>query len=93
MLSPRREQRTATPTAQGFVWLLRTVIKASISGMRRGEILALKWSDLNFKTGELHIERQVYIIRAEIIISTPKTKASVRTVILPPSLLKTLAVY
>nr|DAZ35411.1 MAG TPA: hypothetical protein [Caudoviricetes sp.] len=35
MLSPRREQRTATPTAQGFVWLLRTVIKASISGLRR----------------------------------------------------------
>lgn len=42
--------------------------------MRRGETLALKWSDLNFKTGELHIERQVYIIRAEIIISTAKQK-------------------
>jgi len=63
------------------------------TGMRHGEILALKWSDLNFKTGELHIERQVYIIRAEIIISTPKTKASVRTVILPPSLLKALGAY
>ena len=62
--------------------------------MRRGEILALKWSELNFKTGELRIERQVYIIKAEvIIISAPKTKASIRTVILPPSLLKTLAVY
>ena len=27
------------------------------TGMRRGEILALKWSDLNFKTGELRVER------------------------------------
>ena len=63
------------------------------TGMRRGEILALKWSDLNFATGELHIERQVYIIKAEIIISAPKTKASVRTVILPPSLLKALGAY
>ena len=63
------------------------------TGMRRGEILALKWSDLNFATGELHIERQVYIIRAEVIISAPKTKASIRTVILPPSLLKALAAY
>ena len=35
------------------------------TGMRRGEILALKWSDLNFATGELRIERQVYIIKAE----------------------------
>ncbi len=63
------------------------------TGMRRGEILALKWSDLDFATGELHIERQVYIIKAEVIISEPKTKASIRTVILPPSLLKTLVAY
>lgn len=63
------------------------------TGMRRGEILALKWSDLDFATGELRIERQVYIIKAEVIISAPKTKASIRTVILPPSLLKTLVAY
>ena len=63
------------------------------TGMRRGEILALKWSDLDFATGELRIERQVYIIKAEVIISEPKTKASIRTVILPPSLLKTLVAY
>lgn len=63
------------------------------TGMRRGEILALKWSDLNFATGELRIERQVYIIKAEVIISAPKTKASIRTIILPPSLLKTLVAY
>ena len=48
------------------------------TGMRRGEILALKWSDLNFKTGELHIERQVYIIKAEVIISEPRNPSSVR---------------
>lgn len=63
------------------------------TGMRRGEILALKWSDINFATGELRIERQVYIIKAEVIISAPKTKASIRTVILPPSLLKALGAY
>lgn len=63
------------------------------TGMRRGEILALKWSDLNFTTGELHIERQVYVIKGEPIISAPKTKASVRTVILPPSLVNVLVQY
>ncbi len=63
------------------------------TGMRRDEILALKWSDLNFSTGELRIERQVYIIKAEVIISVPKTKASVRTVILPWLLVKILAEY
>lgn len=63
------------------------------TGMRRGEILALKWSDLNLSTGELRIERQVYIIKAEVIISAPKTKASVRTVILPSSLVRVLEEY
>jgi len=49
------------------------------TGMRRGEILALHWGDLDFKTGELHISRQVYTVKGELLISTPKTKSSVRT--------------
>lgn len=61
--------------------------------MRRGEILALQWDDLNFKTGGLHIKRQVYAIKGELHISTLKTKASVRTVVLPPSLLNVFAKY
>ena len=63
------------------------------TGMRRGEILALKWSDLNFKTGELRIERQVNVIHGEPIISEPKTKSSIRTAILSSSLLKILSEY
>lgn len=63
------------------------------TGMRRGEILALKWSDLNFKTGELRIERQVNVIHGETIISEPKTKSSIRMAILPTALLKILSEY
>ncbi len=63
------------------------------TGMRRGEILALKWSDLNFTTGELRIERQVNVFNKEQVISTPKTKSSIRTIILPPSLLQILSDY
>ena len=53
------------------------------TGMRRGEISALKWSDLDFETGALHIQRQVIHLRGQINISAPKTAASYRTVILP----------
>ncbi len=63
------------------------------TGMRRREILALKWGDLNFTTGELRIERQVNVFNGEQVISVPKTKASIRTVILPPSLLQILLEY
>lgn len=63
------------------------------TGMRRGEILALKWGDLNFKSGELHIQRQVNAIKGELHISPPKTKSAVRKIILPKALLNILSVY
>lgn len=40
------------------------------TGMRRGEILALKWSDLNFTTGEVRIKRQVNVFKVEHNIRT-----------------------
>ena len=61
------------------------------TGMRRGEILGLQWKDVNFSTGELHIRRQVVKKGAQTLISKPKTKSSIRTLILPPDMLDILA--
>lgn len=63
------------------------------TGMRRGEICALKWSDLDFETGELHIQRQAYHVDHDVVISEPKTKQSCRSIILPPSVLNVLRQY
>ena len=46
------------------------------TGMRRGEILGLKWRDLNLETGELNIKRQLTTKG----VSVPKTKSSIRTI-------------
>jgi integrase len=60
------------------------------TGMRRGEILGLKWRDLNVKTGELHISRQVTKAGNDCVVTAPKTKSSIRTIILPPEMVELL---
>ena len=63
------------------------------TGLRRGEILALQWDDLDFATGALHIQRQVYRANGKLVVSEPKTKAAFRTIVLPPSLVEVLREY
>ena len=63
------------------------------TGLRRGEILALTWSDLNFETGELHISKQATLVSGKITISEPKTKAAFRTIILPPVMEEVIREY
>lgn len=64
------------------------------TGLRRGELLALQWDDLNLETGELQVTKQVYRTKEDgLLISKPKTKSSIRTVSLPPTLLNILKEY
>ena len=63
------------------------------TGMRRGELLALRWDDLDVTTGKLRIDKQVYPVGGKLVISEPKTKAAVRTIILPPAMVEVLAEY
>ena len=53
------------------------------TGLRRGEILALQWDDLNVQTGALRVERQVQRIQGKLAVSQPKTRASCRSILLP----------
>ena len=49
---------------------------AFFTGMRTGELIGLKWEDINFETMELTIQRTIGRGR----ISTPKTVSSIRTI-------------
>lgn len=53
------------------------------TGLRIGELTALQWSDLNPKTGVLNINKQITLANNEMIMSKPKTKQSVRKIVLP----------
>ena len=61
--------------------------------LRLGEIAALQWDDLNLETGELRINKQAGTDGPDVVICEPKTKAAIRTMILPPSVLKVMREY
>lgn len=63
------------------------------TGLRLGELAGLQWNDLNFKTGELRIERQIQRIDGKLVATESKTKATVRSVILPEPVLAVFREY
>ncbi len=61
------------------------------TGVRRGECIGLKWSDLDEKAGTITICRNVtYTPESGTIVSTPKTSNSMRTIPIMPSTLQLL---
>ncbi len=57
---------------------------AIYGGFRRGEILGLEWSDIDFVEHTISIKRtSLYSKEKGMFTSTPKTKSSVRTLKLP----------
>jgi integrase len=53
------------------------------TGLRRGEVLGLTWSDIDLANGQLRVRRNVQRIKRELIFGTPKTTRSLRTISLP----------
>jgi integrase len=61
------------------------------TGLRQGEILGLRWSDLDWKTGALQVQRQVKRISGEgLQFSEPKTASGRRLVKLGSAMLAKL---
>jgi len=50
------------------------------TGLRRGELLGLKWEDLDLEQCTLRVQRQVSRINGEVVEAPLKTKNSYRTI-------------
>jgi integrase len=67
------------------------VTVALATGMRRGELLCLKWSDVDLERGHMYIQRSLTFINGQGYKEvTPKTKSSKRHITLPRFALETL---
>ena len=49
------------------------------TGLRRGELLGLKWEDLDLERGDLRVKRQIARINGEVVEAPLKTKNAYRT--------------
>ena len=50
------------------------------TGLRLGEICALSWNDLDIDNKTITVNKSVQRVNGKIVINTPKTKSSIRTV-------------
>jgi len=50
------------------------------TGLRRGELLGLKWSDIDLKKGIIHVQRQILRHNGKVIEAPLKTKNSYRNI-------------
>ncbi|HEM4584837.1 TPA: site-specific integrase [Streptococcus suis] len=60
--------------------LLFTVL--FFTGLRLGEALALTWQDIDFSSNTIHITKSIYVNKGISHISTTKTKAGTRRIII-----------
>lgn len=93
---PRREMRALTEAETA--WLLEVaagtrfhlpVLLAVTSGMRRGEFLGLRWSDVDLMKGTAVVRRSVEQTNAGIQFKSPKGRKG-RPIVLPPITLEAL---
>jgi integrase len=55
---------------------------AITTGLRQGELLGLLWSDIDWLTGQIHVQRQLQRVTGEgLVLVEPKTKAGNRVVV------------
>src|SRR3712207_6393375 len=65
-------------------------ILAVTTGLRQGELLGLKWDDVDLELGTLQVKRTLTTAKGGPVLSAPKTKGSRRTVHLSQTALEAL---
>jgi integrase len=70
-------------TSVAGTWLEAPAAVAAATGMRRGEILGLRWADLDSELTLARVQRTLQPTQQGLMFEQPKTARSRRTVLLP----------
>lgn len=94
---PNREIKILTKAEIGLVLdaarnslLYVPVLVAVTTGVRRGELLGLRWSDIDLNAGTLTVNQSLERIRGKVAFKPPKTTTSRRTITLPATTIEAL---
>jgi integrase len=78
-----KEEIAALLAAAKDTHLYAPVLVAVATGIRRGELLGLRWSDVDLNVGRLTVNQAMQRTNGELEFKSPKTKTSRRTITLP----------
>jgi integrase len=81
----RRFLAVADQSGRGPIWIV-----ALATGMRRGELLGLRWHDVDFERGILSVRQTVGALRGKPDVKPPKTRSSIRDVPVPVDVMAAL---
>ena len=65
----------------------------SYSGLRKGELMGIIWSDVNFENNTIKISRNLFISMGKFRWGPPKTKKSIRTISMDKTSMEILRVW
>jgi len=94
---PPKERRALTEQEVGLItstWqghrIGYVVMVMLFCGLRKGEVMALNWSDVDFKNRSIHVTKAVALIHGKPFLKGPKSKAGIRDIPIPNFLVKLL---
>jgi integrase len=73
--------------------LFAAVLLAANAGLRRGEVLGLRWSDVDFDACAVHVRRTLQRSKSEVVFGEPKTSHSRRMLAMDPDTMAELKSY
>jgi integrase len=100
---PRQERRRVVPLGPGEARIALEAAKghrlealftvALFLGLRQGEILGLRWADVDLEAGTLEVTQALQRVDGSLILKAPKTEKSRRRLTLPATVVAALRAH
>jgi integrase len=84
----RRFLAVAGQSTYGPIWIV-----AMATGMRRSELLGLRWEDVDFERRGLRVQQVVTVVRGAPHVGPPKSRSSRREVLVPSEVMDALRTH